>query len=112
MKLWTAVITAFITLLATLGLVNTASAAAVAPQTETARSAKPSSPVRVPATSHWAWSRRLSLPPTMKQRIQAEAHDSSPSCRHRPLSDASAPAEGDEEETEPADPAAPRVDLT
>ena len=30
------------------------------------------------------------LPPTMKQRIRAEAHGSSPSCRRHGLTDASA----------------------
>ncbi|MFF4588425.1 DUF6344 domain-containing protein [Streptomyces sp. NPDC001388] len=43
-----------------------------------------------PATSSWDWFSTRSLPPTMKQRILAEAHGKSPSCRHRPLSDADA----------------------
>ncbi|MFF5186689.1 DUF6344 domain-containing protein [Streptomyces sp. NPDC000345] len=43
-----------------------------------------------PATSSWDWFSTRSLPPTMKQRILAEAHGKSPSCRHRPLSDAEA----------------------
>jgi hypothetical protein len=113
MKLWTAVITAFITLFTTLGIIATASAAAATtavPQTETARNTKPSFTVAVPAMSRWAWSFCRTLPPTMKQRVHAEAHGSSPSCRHRPLPDANTSSEEDEEEA--ADSAAPHTDLT
>ncbi|MET9900063.1 DUF6344 domain-containing protein [Streptomyces sp. NPDC006446] len=93
MKLWTAVITAFLALCTTLGLITTTAAAAV-PQADSARNTETS--VTVPATAPWAWAWSYSraLPPTMKQRIRAEAHGSSPSCRHR------APA--DDESTDPA----------
>ncbi|MEV7346953.1 DUF6344 domain-containing protein [Streptomyces sp. NPDC093544] len=92
MKLWTAVITAFVALCTALGLVTTASAAAV-PQTEGTRNSTAS--VTVPAMSYWAWSYSRDLPPTMKQRIRAEAHGSSPSCRHRPSADEDATADPD-----------------
>ncbi|WP_210585424.1 DUF6344 domain-containing protein [Streptomyces sp. GESEQ-35] len=81
MKLWTAIVTAFLALCTTLGLITTAAAAAV-PQTEAASESV--AQVTTPPIP-WAWSR--SLPPTMKQRIHAEAHGKSPSCRHRPSAD-------------------------
>ncbi|MBC9726419.1 DUF6344 domain-containing protein [Streptomyces sp. TRM68367] len=94
MKLWTAIVTAFLALCTALGFVTTNAAAAL-PQTETARNSNSGSadamqPVRIPAKSRWSWSLARALPPTMKQRIRAEAHGSSPSCRHRPLTDATA----------------------
>ncbi|WAU78596.1 DUF6344 domain-containing protein [Streptomyces sp. Qhu-G9] len=104
MKLWTAVITAFITLCTTLGLVTTAGAATAVQQPESPR--KSSASVMFPTTVHWAWAFTRSLPPTMKQRIRAEAHGSSPSCRHR------APADTDETSDEEADSAAPCPDQT
>ena len=85
MKLWTAVITAFIALCTTLGLITTASAAAPVQQPESPRNSAAS--VAFPTTAHWAWAFARSLPPTMKQRIRAEAHGSSPSCRHRASAD-------------------------
>ncbi|GAB2865166.1 hypothetical protein GCM10027074_35640 [Streptomyces deserti] len=87
MKLWTTVVTAFLALCTALGLITTTAAAAV-PQTETTRNSGTSTPqITVPAMSPWSWSRARALPPTMKQRIHAEAHGKSPSCRHRPLAD-------------------------
>ncbi|MFF8591726.1 DUF6344 domain-containing protein [Streptomyces sp. NPDC015220] len=89
MKLWTAIVTAFLALCTALGLITTtATAATAAPQPESA----PKSTTRVPAQATSSWSRTharhaRSLPPTMKQRIRAEAHGKSPSCRHRPLAD-------------------------
>ena len=96
MKLWTAVITAFIALCTTLGLVTTASAATPVQQPANPRNS--TATVTLPTTAAWAWAYARSLPPTMKQRIRAEAHGSSPSCRHR------APADTDEtsDEEEPA----------
>ncbi|MEU9554519.1 DUF6344 domain-containing protein [Streptomyces fumanus] len=90
MTLWTTVVTAFLALFTALGLITTSAAAAV-PRTETARNSE-STPQRTaaPAPAPWSWSRTGSLPPTMKQRIHAEAHGKSPSCRHRPLTDATA----------------------
>ncbi|MEU4172341.1 DUF6344 domain-containing protein [Streptomyces sp. NPDC026665] len=97
MKLWSAIVTAFLALCTTLGLVTTTAAAAV-PQAGPARNAETSvaAPATAPALASWAWSYSRALPPTMKQRIRAEAHGSSPNCRHR------APAEPGT-----ADPAAP-----
>ncbi|WP_405796407.1 DUF6344 domain-containing protein [Streptomyces longwoodensis] len=92
MKLWTAIVTAFLALCTALGLVTTTSATAVA-QTEPTRNSSTgenTDRVTIPAQAAlpWAWSRARALPPTMKQRIRAEAHGKSPSCRHRPLADA------------------------
>ena len=51
--------------------------------------AEQQSTVEEPAPWAWAWSlaHARSLPPTMKQRIRAEAHGKTPSCRHREPSD-------------------------
>ncbi|MFB9461245.1 DUF6344 domain-containing protein [Streptomyces cinereospinus] len=88
MKLWNIVVTAFLALFTALGLVTTSASAAV-PQTESARNSNSDSNSTalptVPTTSPRAWSHARSLPPTMKQRIRAEAHGKSPRCRHRPL---------------------------
>ncbi|MET7450486.1 DUF6344 domain-containing protein [Streptomyces sp. NPDC005574] len=91
MKLWTAIVTAFLALFTALGLVTTTAAAAV-PQTEAPRNSGSATTAQVPTTASapWAWSLARSLPPTMKQRIHAEAHGKSPSCRHRPSADAEA----------------------
>ncbi|WP_328495276.1 DUF6344 domain-containing protein [Streptomyces sp. NBC_00414] len=87
MNLWTAVVAAFLALCTSLGLITTTAVAAV-PATESARNtdnlrnaAAQEEPIRTRP-------RAQSLPPTMKQRIHAEAHGSSPSCRHRPPTDA------------------------
>ncbi|MEV6022924.1 DUF6344 domain-containing protein [Streptomyces sp. NPDC052036] len=82
MKLWTAVVTAFIALFTALGFITTTTAAAEVPQHQPARNTSvaqvtPSRPV------HGRWPRDRSLLPTMKQRIRAEAHGSSPGCRNR-----------------------------
>ncbi|MEU1406881.1 DUF6344 domain-containing protein [Streptomyces sp. NPDC005728] len=95
MKLWTVVVTAFLALCTALGLV-TATTAAAAPQAESPQGTTEHRTVpAIPAMSHWAWSHGRSLPPTMKQRIRAEAHGKSPRCRHRPLDETEA-------ETDPA----------
>ncbi|MGV9562479.1 DUF6344 domain-containing protein [Streptomyces sp. NPDC003480] len=81
MKLWTAVVTAFLALFTALGFITTTTAAAAeVPHSQPVRnsSAAPVTPTR-PAHGP----RDRSLPPTMKQRIHAEAHGSSPNCRHR-----------------------------
>ncbi|MFE2262127.1 DUF6344 domain-containing protein [Streptomyces griseosporeus] len=107
-QLWTVIVTAFLALCTALGLITTTAPAAVA-QTEPARNsgtAETESPqVTIPAQSPWSrspWTHARALPPTMKQRIHAEAHGKSPSCRHRPLPDADAATA-----TVPADDAAP-----
>jgi hypothetical protein len=86
MKLWTAIVTAFLALCTALGLVTiaTTTAAAAVPQTEIPSST--SAQAAVPTTPHWVWPQARALPPTMKQRIRAEAHGKTPSCRHRSLS--------------------------
>jgi hypothetical protein len=90
LKLWTTIVTAFLALFTALGLVSATTAAAV-PQTETPRNSE--AHPTLPSMSRWSWSPTGSrpnvraLPPTMKQRIHAEAHGKSPSCRHRPLDD-------------------------
>ncbi|MGW2644913.1 DUF6344 domain-containing protein [Streptomyces sp. NPDC001393] len=93
MKLWTAIVTAFLALCTALGLVTTTAAttAAAAPRNEgsstgTAHRTIPTVPT-IPAPRHWSRSHASALPPTMKQRIRAEAHGKSPSCRHRPLTE-------------------------
>jgi hypothetical protein len=115
-NLWTAFITAFFAVLATLGLTAPATAAASvaqpadqpadrgaetvvpgpaapapvpAPRVDsggtTARAAETSGRTRVPAPAPAAHEPRdRALPPTIKQRIIAEAHGSSPSVRRVP----------------------------
>ncbi|MFJ5260679.1 DUF6344 domain-containing protein [Streptomyces sp. NPDC088387] len=89
MKLWTAFITAFLALCTALGLITTSAAAAV-PQSEPTVVTGGEAPATVPAMPQWAWAHTKALPPTMKQRIRAEAHGKTPSCRHRPPVDADA----------------------
>ena len=111
MKLWTAVITAFLALFTALGLITTTAATAV-PQTQPARNSAVTHPEPL-AMAHGLWSYVRSLPPTMKQRIRAEAHGKSPSCRHRGLPDADQTEQTATscEPAEPADPAEPAVPL-
>jgi hypothetical protein len=102
MKLWTAIVTAFLALCTALGL-GTAATAAATPQTEAPL--KSTAPAPVQATSNWTWSRSRpradALPPTMKQRIRAEAHGKTPSCRHRRLGDSAATAPTEAEAAAP-----------
>ncbi|MGI5456287.1 DUF6344 domain-containing protein [Streptomyces sp. CA-249302] len=91
-KLWTAIVTAFLALCTALGLVTTTAAVAVA-QSETGGSSTSAAAhhVTMPTPSgSWYWSCVRDLPPTMKQRIRAEAHGKSPNCRHRPADDSEA----------------------
>ncbi|MEU7557395.1 DUF6344 domain-containing protein [Streptomyces eurythermus] len=92
MKMWTAIVTAFLALCTALGLVSvgaaTATAAPAGPRTESADTGTAHRTLpTIPVTHPWAWSRARALPPTMKQRIRAEAHGKAPSCRHRPLTE-------------------------
>ncbi|MGW7282742.1 DUF6344 domain-containing protein [Streptomyces sp. NPDC054844] len=88
--LWTTIVTAFLALCTALGLITT-TASAAAPQTGTHSNTESASPEAAPAAAApWSWSRTGSLPPTMKQRIRAEAHGKAPTCRHRPTADATA----------------------
>ncbi|MFI6009387.1 DUF6344 domain-containing protein [Streptomyces sp. NPDC051243] len=95
MNLWTSIVTAFLALFTALGFVTTTAAAAV-PHTETTRKSgsddgdRNTMQLTVPAMPQWAWSYARSLPPTMKQRIRAEAHGRTPGCRHRPLTESEA----------------------
>ncbi|MFF3689299.1 DUF6344 domain-containing protein [Streptomyces sp. NPDC002187] len=98
-NLWTAFITAFFALLASVGL-TTAATATAQPADRT-----PDEPVKarpqavrgtVPAqrrrpSTRWVPSpRERSLPPTIKQRIGAEAHGASPAGRQLPVIEADA----------------------
>ncbi|MEU2539647.1 DUF6344 domain-containing protein [Streptomyces iakyrus] len=88
MKLWTAIVSAFLTLCTTLGLVTTTAAAAV-PQTEQKSNSNGASipQQRTSAPATFPRSSPRALPPTMKQRIRAEAHGKTPRCRHRSPAD-------------------------
>ncbi|MFE2459954.1 DUF6344 domain-containing protein [Streptomyces sp. NPDC059402] len=92
LTLWTSIVTAFLALCTALGLITTTAAAAV-PQTGSHSNTESATPEAAPAaTVHLPRTRTGSLPPTMKQRIRAEAHGAAPSCRHHPLAGASATA--------------------
>ncbi|WP_020134167.1 DUF6344 domain-containing protein [Streptomyces sp. 351MFTsu5.1] len=100
MNLWTAVITAVLALFTALGLITTTAAAAV-PQTQPARNSAVTHPEPLAAAQGNAlWSYAKALPPTMKQRIRAEAHGKTPSCRHRSPADTETTADP---AAEPAD---------
>ncbi|BDH02837.1 DUF6344 domain-containing protein [Streptomyces seoulensis] len=86
MTLWTAIVTAFLALCTALGLVTaTAPAASARTESPSHGSTEHTAPTAPAATSHQVWSQARALPPTMKQRIRAEAHGKSPHCRHRAL---------------------------
>ncbi|WHM37760.1 DUF6344 domain-containing protein [Streptomyces sp. BPTC-684] len=80
---WTALIGALVALLASLGLAGQATAAASVPQQDAARHCGENLAPETPNV-RWALPSASALPPTMKQRIRAEAHGSSPSPRHLP----------------------------
>ncbi|MFJ9375088.1 DUF6344 domain-containing protein [Streptomyces sp. NPDC101455] len=105
-KLWNAFVTGFLALCTALGLITvTATVAAATPRTEAA-STSAVAETTTPAVSPWSFTR--SLPPTMKQRIRAEAHGKSPSCRHRPPTDTDETTEtADATQTDHAEPGAP-----
>ncbi|MEU3143227.1 MULTISPECIES: DUF6344 domain-containing protein [unclassified Streptomyces] len=110
MKLWTALVTAFLALCTALGLVTTTASAAV-PRSETTRNSENAPDVTAPTASTRPWSHAAALPPTMKQRIRAEAHGASPGCRSRrltnpaPALDPTAPTNcSDDDTTSPAEP--------
>lgn len=100
-NLWNAFITAFFALLASVGLSTAATTAAAQPVAQTpdepANADRPQARrATVPAQSRRSVTRPTppaardrSLPPTMKQRIGAEAHGSSPAVRHLPALDTS-----------------------
>ncbi|WP_327402781.1 DUF6344 domain-containing protein [Streptomyces sp. NBC_01288] len=104
-KLWNAFVTGFLALCTALGLITvTATVAAATERTEAASTSTVAE--TTPAISPLSFTR--SLPPTMKQRIRAEAHGKSPSCRHRPPTDTDETAEtADATEPDHAEPGAP-----
>jgi hypothetical protein len=101
-NLWTAFVTAFLALLASVGLTTATTTARrpavgtpeapVLPQQVRRQAVRPTVPAPStrwsPATRWSPVARDRSLPPTIKQRIRAEAHGSSPSTRHLPSTDA------------------------
>ncbi|MEU3101074.1 DUF6344 domain-containing protein [Streptomyces griseoflavus] len=115
MKLWNAVVTAFLALCTALGLITTTASAAV-PQTEKARNSDSASTTAEPTVPLWSWSLIRALPPTMKQRIHAEAHGKSPGCRHRPVDDTaeesgSGDCSGDDTASSRSEPVGGRIPL-
>ncbi|MBT2445194.1 hypothetical protein J7E93_34960 [Streptomyces sp. ISL-36] len=101
-QFWTAFISVLFALLASVGLASTATAAQAPsvqqpeePASGATTAARSLAAVPAQRTREWAqWPavRDRALPPTIKQRIRAEAHNSSPSVRHLP---ADAPIETD-----------------
>ncbi|MFF9849277.1 DUF6344 domain-containing protein [Streptomyces litmocidini] len=99
-QFWTAFISVLFALLASVGLANTAAAAG---QPAVQQPEEPAAPAAAPAATavervlapvpaqrarRWPSAGDRSLPPTIKQRIAAEAHGSSPSARQRSSSTA------------------------
>jgi hypothetical protein len=80
-SLWTAFVTAFFAVLASLGLMSTTAAAAQPAATVQEHTGATAATATTPSV-RWTLPRDRALPPTMKQRIRAEAHGSSPANRH------------------------------
>ncbi|MGW0389476.1 DUF6344 domain-containing protein [Streptomyces sp. NPDC003042] len=81
-SIWTAVLTALVALLAALGLAG--KAAPVAAADAVTASGVPAARRRPTVVARRTWRAMMrggSLPPTIKQRIRAEAHGKSPSVR-------------------------------
>ncbi|MFF2958260.1 DUF6344 domain-containing protein [Streptomyces sp. NPDC057963] len=85
-NIWTTFVTAFFALLAALGLMSTPAAATEpsAPEAATTNQEHTGATAATATTPsvRWTLPRDRALPPTMKQRIHAEAHGSSPATRH------------------------------
>ncbi|MFJ3905211.1 DUF6344 domain-containing protein [Streptomyces sp. NPDC090025] len=90
-QFWTAFVSVFFALFAALGLAAPAATAAAQPALAqgdepraAARAERPEVSLPAQRTAHPTWhtARGRALPPTIKQRIGAEAHGSSPSVRH------------------------------
>ncbi|MEU8507286.1 DUF6344 domain-containing protein [Streptomyces brevispora] len=85
-NIWTAFITAFFALLAALGLAGSTASATEATVTEPAATNHEHTGANAATATtpsvRWTLPRDRALPPTMKQRIRAEAHGSSPATRH------------------------------
>ncbi|MFD6425068.1 DUF6344 domain-containing protein [Streptomyces sp. NPDC060198] len=92
-NLWTAFITAFFALLASLGLAASNASATEQQPTHTTTQEHTGATAATATTPsvRWTLPRDRALPPTMKQRIRAEAHGSSPATRHLPADTASTP---------------------
>ncbi|MFI6640436.1 DUF6344 domain-containing protein [Streptomyces sp. NPDC050504] len=83
-NLWTALVAAFFAILASLGLAAPAAATTQQAVSHEHTATSPVAALQAPQTARWTLSRPSSRPPTMKQRIRAEAHGSSPAARHLP----------------------------
>ncbi|MEV6142167.1 DUF6344 domain-containing protein [Streptomyces sp. NPDC051992] len=85
-SIWTAFITALFALLAAVGLMSTPATAteqsATEPTTTTHEHMAATTATVATPSVRWTLPRDRALPPTMKQRIRAEAHGSSPATRH------------------------------
>ncbi|MEU2131838.1 DUF6344 domain-containing protein [Streptomyces sp. NPDC018352] len=84
--IWTAFVTALFALLAAVGLMSTPAEATEQSTPEpTTTNQEHTGATAATATTpsvRWTLPRDRALPPTMKQRIRAEAHGSSPATRH------------------------------
>ncbi|NEC14574.1 hypothetical protein G3I34_20365 [Streptomyces sp. SID8014] len=111
--LWTVLVGAFLSLFAALGF--SAPASATAPQAQPQPQPRPQSapqqtpavpcaaPVEAATAPLWTLGLDRSMPPTMKQRITAEAHGSSPTCRSTVADAVTTPADADREPTDVVD---------
>ncbi|MFB8038022.1 DUF6344 domain-containing protein [Streptomyces sp. NPDC056004] len=85
-NIWTAFVTALFALLAALGFMSTPAAAteqsAPEPTTTNQKHTGATAATATTPSVRWTLPRDRALPPTMKQRIRAEAHGSSPATRH------------------------------
>lgn len=96
-QFWTAFVSVLFALFASLGLATPATAAAAQPALAQgdepapaggaeARAERAAVPLPAQRTApHWHLAQGRALPPTIKQRIGAEAHGSSPAVRHLPV---------------------------
>ncbi|MFD0340965.1 DUF6344 domain-containing protein [Streptomyces sp. NPDC127117] len=84
--IWTAFVTALFALLTALGFMSTPAEAteqnATQPTTTNQEHTGAATATATTPSVRWTLPRDRSLPPTMKQRIRAEAHGSSPATRH------------------------------
>jgi hypothetical protein len=85
-SIWTAFVTALFALLAALGFMSTPATAteqsAAEPTTTNQEHTGATAATATTPSVRWTLPRDRALPPTMKQRIRAEAHGSSPATRH------------------------------
>ncbi|MFF9507175.1 DUF6344 domain-containing protein [Streptomyces sp. NPDC014724] len=81
-SIWTAFVTAFFALLAALGLMSSPAAAteqsAPEPTTTNQKHTGATAATATTPSVRWTLPRDRALPPTIKQRIRAEAHGSTP----------------------------------